>query len=231
MNRFHCVNGLLVGLAVLGSAAPLSAQQFTAPNRFQNNGAPARAPQFNTPLPLIRQQQQQQGLIPNPNGGAPLLNNGTNIINANNGANLANLAAQNANQFNNNPFNNPYANNAYGYNGYNTGYGNPYLNPMMMNADPSWFWGTGMPTGGYTPFYPNYISPNYALNMQALTNPYLNSLSNPAMSGPFPAGVQNSTWALGAMGIGNILQQYPQLSTMPFNGTSQQIPQQQQQFP
>jgi len=222
MHRSIPVRGLLVGLAVLAAATNLPAQQF---NRLQNAQVPARAPAFNTPLPLIRAQQQAAGLIPNPNGGAPLMNNGTNLINNNNGANLANLANQN-NQFNTNQFNNPYANNAYGYNVYNSGYGNPYLNPAM-NGDPYWFWGTGMPTGGYTPFYPQFVSPNFMLNMQALTNPHLNSLSNPAMSYPFPAGPLNSTWALSSMGIGNILQQYPQLGGTPSVGSSptgQQFP-------
>jgi hypothetical protein len=119
------------------------------------------------------------------------------------------------------PFN-PYANNAalspYNYNTmmYGTPYG-PYPppNPYYSYYYPYPFMATGSIAGmspgapGATPFPTPAQLYNFNLNFAYLNNPYINPLSNPAFSGPFPAGVFNSTAALTIMGMGNLMQNFP----------------------
>ena len=210
MLRFAPAIGLLVGVGVLLSmSAPASAQNV----RGQLPAAPTQPGLVNNPAALQLQQQKIVGFnVVGPNGNT--IPNGGLLNPANNPASPLNNV--------NNPFGqqlNPYNQNPYG--GYNSGFNpyvnpylNPYSNPYLANPylyNPYLFLNTGVPTGAPSGLpYPNPINMyNLNLNYQALTNPYLNPLSNPAFSGPFSPGPYSALAPLQAMGINNLLQSFP----------------------
>lgn len=222
MSRIIPVIALLLGwVMLLAGTGPLRAQQI----RNMNQKAPAIGGlqnNFNTP-----QAQQNQKVVgfnvlgaANQNNNQAAAPGGTaNAIM--NGINNGTLGNPNLNPYNSGfPTGyNPYANNAalspYNYN--TMMYGSPYgpmpINPYYGYYNPYQFLNTGTIAGTSTGVIANYPTPaqmyNFNLNYQYLSNPYLNSLSNPAFSGPFPAGVFNSTAALNILGFGNILQNFP----------------------
>jgi len=235
MVRFLLFAGLLLGVLATG-AGPSSAQQF---RNAPVNAPPIPQVQNNFNNVLQQQQNQKiVGYnVTGINGQGVVGQNGlpgttaSNIINGmNNGGGLYGTTPP-LNPYASalNPVN-PYANNAalspYNYNTmmYGTPYGPmpayppygyppaPYYNPY---ANPYPFLGTGTVagmSGGPVGAMP-YPSPaqlyNFNLNFAYLNNPYINPMSNPAFSGPFPAGVFNAAAALNLMGMGNILQQAP----------------------
>ena len=227
MFRFIPVLGLLVGLAIiLTTPASVAAQK-------ARQAMPASPPA--TPLANNFNNPNNTQLRP---GGIVTNFTVTNPIGqgSNNGQNPG--LANNANGMNYNPYNggygagyNPYLNpsSALNPNNYNAmmygPYANPYgANPYASSYNPNGFANTGTATGttgtSNAPSLANLF--NFNLNYQYLSNPYLNSLSNPAFSGPFAAGIFNSTAALNAIGFGNLLQNLPLHGGTP--GNNQQFP-------
>jgi hypothetical protein len=229
------VGALILGWVVLHGDTPLFAQQFRtqqfrAPQQAppvivnQQGGANPNAGAFN----VIGGNNQPNGMQ---NGGLP--NNANAIINGLNNGTL-----------NNSPFGgsfaNPYTAGLGG--GMSPFAANPALDPtnynIMMYGNPY-----GVPPGTpLNPFYNPYFNPypflngpmmgmgggqarpypspaqlyNFNYNFAYLSNPYLNPLSNPAFSGPFPAGAFSSSAALNLLGVGSILQNFP----LPANGVA-----------
>jgi hypothetical protein len=207
MSRYALLFVLCLGLV---ASAPLSAQQFRnkmpgvpVPPAPQNNAAPGQ--------PAANGKIIGFNVIGGNSGNGGISNNIQGMLNASNplGQNAAFPFNNTVPGFNPssqfsafNPLNynammyGPYGLPPYGFNPY--GY-NPYL-----------FSNTGQVVGGMNVPYPSMAQLyNFNLNYQYLANPYLNPLSNPAFSGPFPAGIFNSTAALTAMGFANLLQNGP----------------------
>jgi hypothetical protein len=235
MFRFIPGIGLLLGsVLLLGSESPLSAQQFRS---LQANPATPQVPLNNFNF---------QRIVTNPNGVGSNVVNGANagvgqttqpmnnanaIINGLNNGTIGNGAnGQFTNPYTTGINSSPYANAALDPTNYNMmNYGNPYgippgtpINPFynpMFNPYPF------LPPNSVGMAGPQVQMPspaqlyNYNFNFAYLSNPYLNPLSNPAFSGPFPAGAFNAGTALNLMGAGNILQNFP-LPTPNFNGPS-----------
>jgi hypothetical protein len=221
MSRLIAIVGLVLGWVVLQGDTPLRAQVF----RTQ----PVKTPQPAGP-PIIF--NQQAPLNPNaggfnviggnqPNNAAG--NNANSIINGVNNSPLNNggLTGQFTNPYTAAIGNSPFANAALDPTNYNMMmYGNPYgippgtpINPFynpyfnpypFLPAGP-----TGMPGAQQRPMPSPAQLYNFNFNFASLSNPYLNPLSNPAFSGPFPAGAFNAGTALNLMGAGNILQNFP----------------------
>jgi hypothetical protein len=212
MARYLRSSVLVLGLACVLALPGLSAAQQL--RKFPSTPPPTPFPgNFNNANPANNAAQPPiVGFnVSQPNAGGTNL--GALLNNGGNGFGNTNPLGVNAYGFNSS-FQNPYAslfNNPYAppYNPYVNPYNNPYS-----------FWGTGYPTGSYNPLYS--MNPaamyNYNFNMQYLTNPYLNPMSNPAFSGPFPPNPFNAMGALNAMGLGNLLQSFPLPNAMPGNG-------------
>jgi hypothetical protein len=226
MNRIISVVGLLVGwTAFFTDATSLPAQQFRNLPQTKVVQPPAVQNNFNNQLFQPGQKivsfnvvgsSAQGNLAPN----ASLPNTPALISALNNGT-------LNTNPINNGfqPTFNPYATNAalnpvyYNTMMYGNPYGMPYgypINPYYSYFNPYAFLGTGAvagmsggPIGGGVAYPSPGQMYNFNLNYQYLSNPYLNPLSNPAFSGPFPPGLFNSTAALSLLGFGNVLQNLP----------------------
>jgi hypothetical protein len=217
MNRFASLSGLTLALVASFAFPPASlGQQFR--KQMPGNPQPAGLPNnVNPQQPVIGFNVAPNGAGIN-NGGAGLapatggnpLFNGGNLSGLNTG--LAGLS--NPFQGNTSPMGSPFQTNmAATANYYSSLFGNPYALPggYPPGYNPYYFWGTGYPTGTYSPMYP--LNPaqvyNYNLNMQYLTNPYLNPLSNPAFSGPFQPNAFNALAPLNAMGFNGLLGSMP----------------------
>ncbi len=225
MSRLLAIGGLILGWGLVLSDSAIQAQQF----RTQQ----LKIPQQAAPPVIIN-----QGGGGNPNN-APGFNvvGGGNALPNNAAGNNANaiLNGMNNGTINNpNGFMNPYgAMNGMGYNPYAGNaaldptnynmmmYGNPYGVPPGMPINPFYnpyfnpysFLGGGVPVGAsYAGGMPQPTPAqlyNFNFNFQSLSNPLINPLSNPAFSGPFPAGTFNAAAALNLLGAGNILQNFP----------------------
>lgn len=235
MSRFIPGIALFLGaVLLLGSESPLSAQQFrTVPL----NPAIPQAPVNNFNMQRIGN---------NPNGGAanviggnnaaagqaaPPQNNANAIINGLNNGTINNGAmGQFTNPYTAGINSSPYYNAALDPTNYNMmNYGNPYGIPPGTPINPFY-----NPMFNPLPFLPpasvGMVGPqtampnpaqlyNFNYNFAYLSNPYLNPLSNPAFSGPFPAGAFNAGTSLNLLGAGNILQNFP-LPVPNFNAPS-----------